>query len=136
MLSRTNANVARLVRRRITHINPSLTYINLHPPTRNLATPSESQPKTDDKQSEDAPRNRPAPQKSDLGNLEGFFKRYHQQQKQQQRQSSQKNGSNGGDRKPPPGGPGGGFNLNQLGLLASVAAIYFAITGGGSGSSR
>ena len=137
MFSRTNANVARLVRRRITHINPSLTYVNLHPSIRNLATPSESQPKTDSKQSEDAPRDGPAPQKPDLSNLEGFFKRYHQQQKQQQRQSSQKNGSNGGDRKPPPqGGPGGGFNLNQLGLLASVAAIYFAITGGGSGSSR
>jgi AFG3 family protein len=136
MFSRTNANVARLVRRRITHINPSLTYVNLHPSTRNLATPSESQPKTDSKQSEDAPRDGPAPQKTDLSNLEGFFKRYHQQQKQQQRQS-QKNGSNGGDRKPPPpGGPGGGFNLNQLGLLASIAAIYFAVTGGGSGSSR
>ena len=135
MFSRTNANVARLVRRRITHVNPSLTYINLHPPTRNLATPSESQPKPDKKQSEDASHDRPAPQKPDLSNLEGFFKRYHQQQKQQR--SSQKNGSNGGDRKPPPqGGPGGGFNLNQRGLLASIAAIYFAVTGGASGSSR
>ena len=132
MFSRTNANVARLVRRRITHINPSLFYINLRPPTRNLATPSESQPKPD-KQSEGTPRDGPAPQKPDLSNLEGFFKRYHQQQKQQQRQSSQKNGSNG---KPPPQGPGGGFNLNQLGLLASIAALYFAVTGGGSGSSR
>lgn len=135
MLSRTNVNVARLVRRRITHINPSLTYIDLHPPSRNLATPSESQPKTDNRQSGGAPHDGPAPQKSDLSNLEGFFKRYHQQQKQQKGQSSRTNA--GGDRRPPPqGGPGGGFNLNQLGLLASVAAIYFAITGGGSGSSR
>ena len=135
MLSRTNVNVARLVRRRITHIHPSLTYIDLHPPSRNLATPSESQPKTDNRQSGGAPHDGPAPQKSDLSNLEGFFKRYHQQQKQQKGQSSRTNA--GGDRRPPPqGGPGGGFNLNQLGLLASVAAIYFAITGGGSGSSR
>jgi AFG3 family protein len=134
MLSRTNANVARLVRRRITRINPPLTSINLHPPTRNLATPSESQPKPDDKSSEDAPHNRPTQQKPDLSSLEGFFKRYHQQQKQQQRQSSQKNGSDG--KLPPQGGPGGGFNLNQLGLLASIAALYFAISGGGSGSSR
>ncbi len=136
MLSRSNANVARLVRRRVTHINPSLTHI-LHPPTRNLATPSESQqPKADNKPSGDVPRDGRAPKKSDLSSLEGFFKRYHQQQKQQQRQSSEKHGSNGGDRNPPPQGPGGGFNLNQLGLFASIAAIYFAITGGGSSSSR
>jgi AFG3 family protein len=134
MLSRTNANVARLVRRRITRINPPLTSNNLHPPTRNLATPSESQPKTDNKSSEGAPRNEPTQQKSDLSSLEGFFKRYHQQQKQQQRQSSQKNGSDG--KLPPKGGPGGGFNLNQLGVFASIAALYFAISGSGSGSSR
>jgi AFG3 family protein len=134
MLSRTNANVARLVRRRIAPINPSLTFINLHPPTRSLATPSESQPKPDNKPSEDTPHNEPTRQKSDLSSLEGFFKRYQQQQKQQQRQASQKNRSNGG--KPPPQGPGGGFNLNQLGLLASFAALYFALSGGASGSSR
>lgn len=134
MLSRANANAARLVRRRITHINLPLTYINLHPPTRNLATPSESHPKTDDKTSQDASRKDPTQQKPDLSSLEGFFKRYHQQQK---RQSSQNEDPNGGDRKPPPqGGPGGGFNLNQLGILASVAAIYYVISGGGSGSSR
>ena len=136
MLSRTNANVARLVRRRITRINPSLTFIDLHPPARSLATPSESHPKTDNKTSEDTPNSGSTQQKSDLSSLEGFFKRYHQQQKKQQRQSSQKNGSDSGDRKPPQGGPGGGFNLNQLGILASVAAIYFAISGSGSGSSR
>ena len=136
MLSRTNANVARLVRRRITHINPSLTFIDLRPSTRSLATPTESQPKPDSKTSEDAPHNGPTQQKSEIGSLEGFFKRYHQQQKQQRR-SSQKSGSDGGDRKPPPqGGPGGGFNINQLGILASVAALYFAISGSGSGSSR
>ena len=133
MLSRTNANVARLVRRRINSINPPLTPINLHPPTRNLATPSESQQKPDNKSSEDAPHKGRTQQKSDLSSLEGFFKRYHQQQKQQ-RQSSQKNGSDG--KLPPQGGPGGGFNLNQLGLLASITALYFAISGGGSGSSR
>jgi AFG3 family protein len=133
MLSRTNANVARLVRRRINSINPPLTLINLHPPTRNLATPSESQQKPDNKSSEDAPHKGRTQQKSDLSSLEGFFKRYHQQQKQQ-RQSSQKNGSDG--KLPPQGGPGGGFNLNQLGLLASITALYFAISGGGSGSSR
>ncbi|KAH9968844.1 peptidase family M41-domain-containing protein [Russula dissimulans] len=134
MLSRANTNAARLVRRRITRINPSQTSITLHPSIRNLATPSESKPQNDDKSSQDASR---TGQKPDLSSLEGFFKRYHQQQKQQQRKSSQKEDTNGGDRKPPPqGGPGGGFNLNQLGLLASVAALYYAISGSGSGSSR
>jgi len=137
MLSRTNANAARLVRRRITRISPPLTYINLHPSTRNLATPSESHPKNDDKTSQGASHKDSTQQKPDLSSLEGFFKRYHQQQKQQRRQSAQNEDPNGGDRKPPPqGGPGGGFNLNQLGILASVAAIYYVISGGGSGSSR
>src|SRR5712672_1690308 len=133
MLSRTSTNAARLVRRRITHTNPSLTSINLRPSIRNLATPSESHPQDDNKSSQDASRK---DKKPDLSTLEGFFKRYHQQQKQQ-RKSSQKEDPDGGDRKPAPqGGPGSGFNINQLGLLASVAALYYAISGGGSGSSR
>ncbi|KAI0257434.1 peptidase family M41-domain-containing protein [Lactifluus subvellereus] len=137
MLSRTNANAARLVRRRILKINPSITSIHLHPLTRNFATPSESHPNNDNKRPEDAPHKDSPQLKSDLSSLEGFFKRYHQQQKQQQKQTSQKEDSDGGDRKPPPGGgPGGGFNINQLGLLASIAALYYAISGSGSGSSR
>jgi AFG3 family protein len=136
MLSRANANAARLVRRRITRISPSITSINLHLPTRNLATPSDSHPKNDSKASEDASHKDSTQQKPDLSSLEGFFKRYHQQQKQQ-RQSSQKENSDGGDRKTPQqGGPGGGFNLNQLAILASAAALYYAISGSASGSSR
>jgi AFG3 family protein len=135
MLFRPNTNAARLVRRRITRITPSLTSINLHPPNRNLTTPSESHPKNDE--TKGASRKDSTQQKPGLSSLEGFFKRYHQQQKQQQRQSSQKEGSNGGDRKSPQqGGPGGGFNLNQLGVLASIAALYYVISGSGSGSSR
>jgi len=138
MLFRPNSNAARLVRRRITRITPSLTSINLHPPTRNLTTPSESHPKNDETREGARPsRKDSTQQKPGLSSLEGFFKRYHQQQKQQQRQSSQKEGSNGGDRKSPQqGGPGGGFNLNQLGVLASIAALYYVISGSGSGSSR
>jgi AFG3 family protein len=133
MLFRTNANATRLVRRRIPSINPS---INLHPLTRNLATPSESHPNNDNKPTEDSSRKGPSQPKSDLSSLEGFFRRYHQQQKQQQKQTSQ-NGSDSGDRKPPPhGGPGGGFNINQLGLIASIAAIFYTLSGSGSGSSR
>jgi AFG3 family protein len=136
MLSRANANAARLVRRRITRISPSITPINLHLPTRNLTTPSDSNSKHDSKTSEDASHKDSKQQKPDLSSLEGFFKRYHQQQKQQ-RQSSQKENSNGGDRKSPQqGGPGGGFNLNQLAILASAAALYYAISGSASGSSR
>jgi AFG3 family protein len=133
MLSCANANAARLVRRRITSIGPPLT-INLHPSTRNLATPSESPPQSDNKTSQGASQKDSTQKKPNLLTLEGFFKRYHQQQKQQRRQSSQNEGPNG--KPPPQGGPGRGFNLNQLGILVSVAAIYYGITGGGSGSSR
>ncbi len=130
MLSRANANTTRLVRRRITHVKPSITSARLIP--RNFSTPS------DNKSSEDASRKDSGQQKSDLSSLEGFFKRYHQQKKQQQqRQSSQKDNPNGGDRKPPPqGNPNGGFNINQLGLLASIAALYYTLSSSGSGSSR
>jgi AFG3 family protein len=129
MLSRANANTTRLVRRRITHVDRSIASARLFP--RNFSTPP------DNKSSEDASRKGPAQQKSDLSSLEGFFKRYHQQKRQQQKQrSSQKNDTNG-DRKPPPqGSPNGGFNLNQLGLLASVAAIYYTLSSSGTGSSR
>jgi AFG3 family protein len=137
MLSRANADAARLVRRRLTHISPSLTSITLRPPTRHLTAPSESSPKDDNKSSKDASRKESSQKKPDLSSLEGFFKRYHQQQKLQQRQPSQDQGSNGGDRKPPPqGGPGGGFNLNQLALLASIAALYYSVSGGVPGYSR
>ncbi|KAI9445081.1 ATP-dependent metallopeptidase Hfl [Lactarius indigo] len=130
MLSRANANATRLVRRRIAHVNHSITSARLLP--RDFSTPS------DNKSSEDASRKDSAQPKSDLSSLEGFFKRYHQQKRQQQQQqSSKKDNPDGGDRKPPPqGGPNGGFNLNQLGLLASVAALYYTLSGSSSGSSR
>lgn len=130
MLSRANVNATRLVRRRIAHVNPLIT--SARPLLRNFSTPS------DNKSSEDASRKDSAQPKSDLSSLEGFFKRYHQQKKQQQQQqSSKKDDRDGGDRKPPPqGGPNGGFNLNQLGLLASVAALYYTLSGSGPGSSR
>ncbi|KAH9044783.1 ATP-dependent metallopeptidase Hfl [Lactarius pseudohatsudake] len=128
MLSRANVNATRLVRRRIAHVNPLIT--SARPLPRNFSTPS------DNKSSEDASRKDSAQPKSDLSSLEGFFKRYHQQKKQQQ-QSSKKDDRDGGDPKPPPqGGPNGGFNLNQLGLLASVAALYYTLSGSGPGSSR
>ena len=135
MLFRPNASAARLIRRRFARINPSLASINS--PARRLATPSDEHPTNYNKSSKDASPKGSIQQKPDLSSLEGFFKRYHQKQKQQQRQSSQKEDPFGSDRKPPPqGGPGGGFNLNQLGLLASIAALYYAISGGGSGSSH
>ncbi|KAH9081960.1 ATP-dependent metallopeptidase Hfl [Lactarius deliciosus] len=130
MLSRANVNATRLARRRIPRVNPLIT--SAPPLPRNFSTPS------DNKSSEDASRKDSAQPKSDLSSLEGFFKRYHQQKKQQQQQqSSKKDDPDGGDRKPPPqGGPNGGFNLNQLGLLASAAALYYTLSGSGTGSSR
>ncbi|KAI0274732.1 ATP-dependent metallopeptidase Hfl [Gloeopeniophorella convolvens] len=127
MLSRAT----RLARRRLPHVSPSLTTTPRI--ARHFATPSDSQPTNESKSSEDGSRKEPAEQKSDLSSLEGFFKRYHQQQ---QKQSSNKGDSEGGDRKPPQGGPNGGFNLNQLGVLASIAALYYTLSNGGPGSSR
>ena len=130
MLSRANANTTRLVRRRITHVNNSI--ISARPLTRNFSTPSDNKSSA----SEDASPSRkdPAQQKSDLSSLEGFFKRYHQQKRQQQ--SSQKDGTKGNHKPPPQGSPNGGFNLNQLGVLASIAALYYTLSSSGSGSSR
>jgi AFG3 family protein len=138
MLSRTNVSATRLVRRRIHRIHPSVTSIYLLPLTRSFSTPSESHtPNNNNKPSEGASRKDSSQRRSDLSSLEGFFKRYHQEQKQKQQQTSHKGGPEGGNRKPPPqGGPGGGFNINQLGLLASIAAIYYAISGSASGSYR
>ena len=115
-----------------------MTSIYLLPLTRSFSTPSESHtPNNNNKPSEGASRKDSSQRRSDLSSLEGFFKRYHQEQKQKQQQTSHKGGPEGGNRKPPPqGGPGGGFNINQLGLLASIAAIYYAISGSASGSYR
>ncbi|EIW86834.1 ATP-dependent metallopeptidase Hfl [Coniophora puteana RWD-64-598 SS2] len=71
--------------------------------------------------------------------LEGFFQRYQQSQRQfrnanneQEQDDSRKN------EQPPPGGNPNpnGFNLNQLLILATSAAVFYGLTSSGSSSSR
>ncbi|KAG2075032.1 ATP-dependent metallopeptidase Hfl [Suillus decipiens] len=68
--------------------------------------------------------------------LEGFFKRY--QQQTWSRQSPDEDETPRQKPPPPPGGnnPNNGFNVNQLALLATSAAIFYALTNSSSSGSR
>ena len=72
--------------------------------------------------------------------LEGFFQRYHQQQQEQRQQERQehRNEHSDGNRPPPPppGGGNNGLNTNQLALLATTAAIVYALSNTAAPSSR
>ncbi|KAI0931905.1 Mitochondrial inner membrane m-AAA protease component, variant 2 [Taiwanofungus camphoratus] len=126
--------------------------------TRTFATPSANPPTPEQKPSDDkktegksegedrgkvvegSPKD--AEQKQEpLKGLEGFFQRYHQQQQQRQK-TEQKEDEPNEDRKqsnkqpPPPPDGGNGFNANQLALLATTAAIFYALSNSSSTGSR
>ncbi|KAI0080274.1 ATP-dependent metallopeptidase Hfl [Panus rudis PR-1116 ss-1] len=129
---------------------------------RTYATPSNNSPKPDpnsnkDQKQEEQGKEKDQPQQVEekkdvqadadkkqdpLKGLEGFFQRYHQQQKQQRQQSSEQDEPDGQKsekpRQPPPPGGGNnqGFNANQLALLATTAAIFYALSNSASPSSR
>ncbi|KAG1875622.1 ATP-dependent metallopeptidase Hfl [Suillus subalutaceus] len=69
--------------------------------------------------------------------LEGFFKRY-QQQTWSRQSSDEDETPRQKSPPPPPGGnnPNNGFNVNQLALLATSAAIFYALTNSSSSGSR
>jgi AFG3 family protein len=69
--------------------------------------------------------------------LEGFFQRYQQSQRQHSssRQSNTEDDEPHRPKPPPPGG-NSNFNPNQLALLATSAAIIYALSGSSSSSSR
>ena len=80
-----------------------------------------------------------------LNRLEGFFQRYHQQlnqrlQQEQHRQEGEQNQRNkqegDGHKPPPPGGGNNGLNTNQLALLGTTAAVFYALSNSGSPTSR
>ncbi|KAF8445822.1 ATP-dependent metallopeptidase Hfl [Boletus edulis BED1] len=70
--------------------------------------------------------------------LEGFFQRY--QQSQRQHSSSGQSNAEGDEphrpKPPPPGGNNSNFSPNQLALLATSAAIIYALSGSSASSSR
>lgn len=81
-----------------------------------------------------------------LKGLEGFFRQYHQQQQQQRQRDQEDNQEERQDdkhenqneqRRPPPPPPNdNGFNPNQLVILATTAAIFYALSNTSTASSR
>ncbi|TBU46090.1 ATP-dependent metallopeptidase Hfl [Dichomitus squalens] len=159
MLSRSlRARAAVLTRRRAA---PALVPARF---SRFYATPSDSQPTPDQKPPADSKspeesakdkkgqvENKQAegkdvqPKEEPLKGLEGFFQRYHQQQQAAKRESThQKDGGNehsqgrqeGRRNKQENPNANNPFNPNQLALLATTAAIFFALSSSSYPSAR
>lgn len=129
---------------------------------RTFATPSDQPPPSDNKSGGEKKTGGPEEQdkgkavegdqkevqkdgqkETPLRGLEGFFQRYHQEQTSQQKQDGVKEPTPNRERKqedrkapPPPGDGGNGFNANQLALLATTAAIFYALSNSASTSTR
>lgn len=90
-----------------------------------------------EKASEDAQKDTDRRQET-LKGLEGFFQRYHQQQKQagEKQESGRDEKQSNKQTPPPPDGNPNGFNANQLALLATTAAIFYALSNTSSTGSR
>ena len=134
----------------------------LFPLARSFATPSDHQPKPDQKQPDSQDKGKEKEQSqgqglqgkegdakpvegkneenSDLKGLEGFFQRYHQQQRRsadsENPQQQQSSNNNKDSKQPPPPPGGGGFNTNQLALLATTAAIFYSLSSSANPTSR
>lgn len=126
--------------------------------SRLYATPSDNKPKQDhdpSKQSKSDEKGKEPEKEVDekkdvkadadkredpLKGLEGFFQRYHQQQGQRPQQQEPKSDDSSNNQKkhvPPPGGNNNnGLGTNQLALLATTAAIFYALSNSASPSSR
>ena len=111
------------------------------PPT-DSRTPEESGKDKEGQVENKQPEGKDAEQKEEpLKGLEGFFQRYHQQQQARSEatsNSSQQQNSNQGRRnKQESNGPNQNpFNPNQLALLATTAAIFFALSSSSYPSAR
>ena len=117
------------------------------PWTRSFATPSDTKdaPESNsNKPSQEGEKGKGVENKADsdpsqeLKGLEGFFRRYHQQKAaKEENEPSHENNSQRQKQSPPPGSnPQGGFNTNQLAILATSAAIVWALSNSSSPSSR
>jgi len=116
--------------------------------TRSFATPSDNKTtpgSNSNKPSQEGEKGKGVESKSDsdpskeLQGLEGFFRRYHQQKAANEgnTDSSHENNSQRQKQSPPPGGNSpNGFNANQLAILATSAAIVWALSNSSSPSSR
>ncbi|KAH7920093.1 ATP-dependent metallopeptidase Hfl [Leucogyrophana mollusca] len=120
---------------------------------RSFATPSEpNQPRDDKSEGKSDEKGKRTEKGEDVAKesddsrpeipkgLEGFFQRYQQSQRQDwsSRQSNSEEDHSSRPKPPPPGGNNNnnGFNVNQLALLATSAAIFYALTNSSGSSSR
>ena len=111
------------------------------PPT-DSRTPEESGKDKEGQVENKQPEGKDAEQKEEpLKGLEGFFQRYHQQQQARSEATSnnsqQQNSNQGRRNKQESNGPNQNpFNPNQLALLATTAAIFFALSSSSYPSAR
>jgi AFG3 family protein len=114
--------------------------------TRSFATPSDNKhtpesssnkPSQEDEKGKGVENKADSDPSQELKGLEGFFRRYHQQKAAtEEKDSSDGNDSQRQKQTPPGGNPQGGFNANQLAILATSAAIVWALSNSSSPSSR
>lgn len=145
MITRSlRAGVRLQPRRALVHPRIPLT---IPPWTRSFATPSDTKDSPEsnsNKPSQESEKGKGVENKADsdpsqeLKGLEGFFRRYHQQKAaKEENEPSHENNSQRQKQSPPPGNnPQGGFNANQLAILATSAAIVWALSNSSSPSSR
>ena len=145
MITRSlRAGVRLQPRRALVHPRIPLT---IPPWTRSFATPSDTKDSPEsnsNKPSQESEKGKGVENKADsdpsqeLKGLEGFFRRYHQQKAaKEENEPSHENNSQRQKQSPPPGSnPQGGFNANQLAILATSAAIVWALSNSSSPSSR
>lgn len=151
MLSRTLRSSG-LVYRRFGYLSRTQWSRTFATPSDNLPKPnsdSNQDPKPQQNQVQEKPQDQqnkdPLPKQSEskqepLKGLEGFFQRYHQQQQAGRKEQSSRSDESEHSSKPPPPPPGGGnnngFNTNQLAILATTAAVFYALSNTASPSSR
>ncbi len=119
------------------------------PPNNDSKSPAEGEKSAEGRNENKDVQAKEGEQKEEpLKGLEGFFQRYHQgkgeepapgaqedgAKKQQGRQESSNNRRNKKQEAPP--GAGNQFNPNQLALLATTAAIFFALSSSSYPSAR
>ncbi|EIW64305.1 ATP-dependent metallopeptidase Hfl [Trametes versicolor FP-101664 SS1] len=119
------------------------------PPSSDNKSPAEGEKSAEGQNENKDVKAKEGEQKEEpLKGLEGFFQRYHQSKgeepapgaqedgakKQQGRQESSNNRRNKKQEAPP--GAGNQFNPNQLALLATTAAIFFALSSSSYPSAR
>ena len=159
MLSRSlRARAVALSRRRAVPALAPSRFARLYATPSNTYPPPGQKPPTDSKSSEESGKQQdgqvekgqagekdPETKQEPLKGLDGFFQRYHQQAAQQpigssQQESSENKNQQGGNRRNKQENTSSNsnnpFNPNQLAVIATTAAIFFALSSTSYSSSR